>query len=77
MLATLSTSRTERLLADGVGLPVALTGGYHLAFGIGAGLVLVGIAVAASVLKREPALRLRLATEDEPSADQVADSCAA
>ena len=40
VLATLSTSRTNDLLAEGQSTASALTGGYHLAFGIGAGLVI-------------------------------------
>jgi hypothetical protein len=51
VLATLSTSRTDRLIADGEPTAAALTEGYHLAFGIGAGLVLVAFAVAATVLR--------------------------
>jgi EmrB/QacA subfamily drug resistance transporter len=50
VLATLATSRTERLLAAGQDPAAALTGGYHLAFGIGAGLVSVAIVVAAGLL---------------------------
>ena len=47
VLATLSTSRTHDLLADGESAASALTGGYHLAFAIGAGLVVAAIVVAA------------------------------
>ena len=50
MLATLSTTRTENLLADGVANASALTSGYQLAFGIGAGLVAAAIAFAVTVL---------------------------
>ena len=39
VLATLSTSRSNHLLAEGESAASALTGGYHLAFAIGAGLV--------------------------------------
>lgn len=46
VLATLATSRTEYLLADGRGTASALTGGYHLAFAVGAGFVVVAIALA-------------------------------
>jgi predicted MFS family arabinose efflux permease len=51
VLATLSTSRTQALLAAGDAAPAALTGGYRLAFIVGAGLVLAAIAVAATVLR--------------------------
>ncbi len=51
-LATLATSRTDRLLAGGASTPSALTGGYHLAFGTGAGLTAAAIVLAATVLRR-------------------------
>ena len=53
VLATLSTSRTDRLLAEGHGLAAALTGGYHLAYGVGAALVAVAAVLAAVVLRSE------------------------
>jgi EmrB/QacA subfamily drug resistance transporter len=53
VLATLSTTRTDSLLSAGESGGSALTSGYHLAFLVGAGLVAVAIAVAATVL--EPA----------------------
>jgi MFS family permease len=51
VLTTLSTTHTEGLLKDGESMAQALTDGYHLAFAIGAALVVVGIAVASIVLK--------------------------
>ncbi|HCT78665.1 MAG TPA: MFS transporter [Micromonosporaceae bacterium] len=51
VMATLSTSRTTELLAGGTSTPQALTSGFHLAFGIGAVLVLVGIVLAATVVQ--------------------------
>jgi MFS family permease len=51
VLATLSATRTENLIADGSGEAEALVGGYHLAFWIGAGLVAIAIAVAAIVVE--------------------------
>ena len=51
VLATLATERTERLLAEGEAAAEALNSGYHLAYLIGAGLVIVAIAVALSVLR--------------------------
>jgi Major Facilitator Superfamily len=53
VLATLSASRSNELIGDGESTAAALTSGYHLAFGIGAALVLVAIAVAVTVLKPE------------------------
>ena len=51
VLATLSATRTENLLADGAGAAAAAVSGYHLAFWIGAALVAVAIAVAAFVVE--------------------------
>jgi EmrB/QacA subfamily drug resistance transporter len=53
VLATLSATRSDDLVADGGSAAAALTGGYHLAFGIGAGLVLVALLVAIVVLEPE------------------------
>src|SRR3954447_8876240 len=52
ILATLSASHAESLAASGHSTAAALTGGYHLAFWIAAGLVLVTIVVALTVLKQ-------------------------
>jgi EmrB/QacA subfamily drug resistance transporter len=64
VLATLSTSRSNHLLADGDSAASALTGGYHLAFAIGAGLVIAAIVVAALVLRSE-----RVALQEVPAVD--------
>ena len=53
VLATLSTAETARLRESGESVLSALNGGYHLAYLIGAGLILVAIAVAVSVLQGE------------------------
>jgi EmrB/QacA subfamily drug resistance transporter len=56
VLATLSTTRTEHLAADGVSTASALTQGYRLAFAIAALLVVAAVGVALTVLKpAEPA----------------------
>ncbi len=56
VLVTLAASHTSRLLAAGMALPEALTGGYHLAFVISTALVAGAILVAAIVISgREPA----------------------
>ena len=44
VLATLSTERTDKLLADGEGHAAALNSGYHLAYLIGAGLAAIAVA---------------------------------
>ena len=55
VLATLSASRSEDLIASGRGTDAALTSGYHLAFWIAAGLVVASIGVALAVLRPAPA----------------------
>jgi EmrB/QacA subfamily drug resistance transporter len=52
VLATLAASRTDHLIASGATPVTALVGGYRLAFGIGAGLVVAAIAVATLILNR-------------------------
>jgi EmrB/QacA subfamily drug resistance transporter len=56
VLATLSTTRTHALTVAGKSYAAALTGGFHLAFLIAAGLVLAAVVVALTVLKPENAL---------------------
>jgi EmrB/QacA subfamily drug resistance transporter len=51
VLATLSATRSDSLLEAGESATSALTGGYHLAFLIGAALVGAAIVVAVAVLK--------------------------
>ncbi|MGZ6672154.1 MAG: MFS transporter [Solirubrobacteraceae bacterium] len=71
VLATLSTSRSNHLLAEGESAASALTGGYHLAFAIGAGLVVAAIVVAALVLRSE-----RVALQEVPAVDGPAQELA-
>jgi EmrB/QacA subfamily drug resistance transporter len=54
VLATLSTERTQSLLADGESLAQALTSGYHVAYLIGAGLATIAVAIAVFVLRTPP-----------------------
>jgi predicted MFS family arabinose efflux permease len=54
VLATLSASRSESLIADGEATATALTSGYHFAFWIGAALVGAAIVVALTVLRPVP-----------------------
>jgi hypothetical protein len=51
VLSTLAASRTGHLLAAGQPAASALTGGYHLAFGTGAGLAAAALVLAAVVLR--------------------------
>ena len=51
VLATLSASKSDRLIAGGTDSAAALTSGYHLAFWIGAALVAVALVVTLTVLR--------------------------
>lgn len=52
VLSTLAAARTDTLLASGSSRPEALTGGYHLAFAVGTGLLATAFLVAVAVLRR-------------------------
>jgi EmrB/QacA subfamily drug resistance transporter len=71
VLATVSTNRTGELIAQGQATALALSGGYHLAWAIGAGLAIASIILAATVLKSVAAAPTEGASEDE-----VAEVCA-
>jgi EmrB/QacA subfamily drug resistance transporter len=62
VLATLAASRSDELLANGDPTASALTGGYHYAFVVAAGLVVAAILVALTVLRTG---RPRLAEQEE------------
>jgi predicted MFS family arabinose efflux permease len=64
VLATLSASRTENLSAAGESVAAALTGGYQLAFIVGAALVGAALVVAATVLVPEKKARARMARRE-------------
>jgi fucose permease len=59
VLATLSATRTERLLGDGERTAAALTGGYHLAFVVGAALTVAALVIALTVLRAGAQARAR------------------
>ena len=65
VLATLSTARTNDLLAVGAAPAEALTGGFRLAFWIGAGLLATAVLLAVTVLRR-PARTVSEAGEAVP-----------
>src|SRR5947208_7628208 len=65
VLATLSTTRSDNLIHDGKTTAAALTGGYHLAFLIGAALVVAAIVVAATVIEPEKKAEARIAPDGE------------
>ncbi len=66
VVATLSSTRTKDLLAAGHPPASALTSGFHLAFLVGAGLVITAMALAATVL--EPVLAPSGAAGDQAHA---------
>jgi MFS family permease len=53
LLATISTERTQTLLDSGESTASALTGGFHLAYLIGAALAVVAIVAAVTILRSE------------------------
>jgi EmrB/QacA subfamily drug resistance transporter len=65
VLATLSTTRSDNLIADGVSNDSALTSGYHLAFWIGAALVVAAIGIALAVIEPVKMPAEAMAPEDE------------
>ncbi len=76
VLATVAASRTDDLAAAGKAGAAALTGGYHLAFWIGAALVAVALGIALLVVRPEE--RPAPAVEgEEPGAAEPAYSKAA
>jgi len=53
LLATISTERTQSLLEDGESTAAALTGGFHVAYLIGAGAAIAAIVAAVTVLREQ------------------------
>jgi predicted MFS family arabinose efflux permease len=76
VLATLSATRSDNLIGDGEATASALTSGYHLAFWIGAGLVIAAIGVALTALEPEDRAQAELedaeAERAEPAYSEVA-----
>jgi EmrB/QacA subfamily drug resistance transporter len=70
VLATLAASRTNGLLSNGESMASALTGGYRLAFGIGAGLIVAAIVTAVTVMRPRTAVQLEPAVASKlPAAE--------
>jgi MFS family permease len=55
VLATLASGRTEDLASAGASQAAALNGGFHLAYLVAAGLLVVAAIVSVTVLHRQPA----------------------
>jgi hypothetical protein len=53
ILVTVSTTRTEGLLEDGVAAPQALTDGFGIAFWVGAGFAIVSVLATFLVLRKK------------------------
>jgi predicted MFS family arabinose efflux permease len=70
VLATLSATRSDNLHGAGQTQASALTGGYHLAFTIGAGLVVAAIVVALTVLESDSKTQPDTETEREVEAQK-------
>jgi MFS family permease len=68
VLATVSASRTDDLVADGDGVASALTGGFHVAFLIAAALVVASIVVGLTVIEPEERAMAHVSEEDPKGA---------
>src|SRR4051812_30987794 len=76
VLATLSSTRTTGLHAAGESAAAALNGGYHLAYAVGAGLIVAAIAVAVTVLQPERRA-VEAATAEKPRPVRPQPACEA
>jgi MFS family permease len=72
VLATLASSRTDALLADGLAVAHALTGGYQLTFGIGAALVAGSLVLAGLVVRSRVEVRPKVVVADEAHSQERA-----
>ena len=71
VLSTLAAARTGHLLAAGRPAADALTGGYHVAFGTGAGLAAAALVLAAVVLRPAASRRRAESPDQAERADQA------
>ena len=76
LLATISYTRTGQLLSSGQSAAAALSGGFHLAWAISAGLVMVAIVVAVAMLKSEAASAAAVDTTTEEVDRPLEEACA-
>jgi EmrB/QacA subfamily drug resistance transporter len=72
LLATLATSRTGQLVAQGHSMVAALSGAYHLSWAVGACLVFVALVIAVAWM-RAPAIPADAATPDDDPDRELAD----
>jgi EmrB/QacA subfamily drug resistance transporter len=71
VLATLSATHTKNLLHSGHSAAVALLGGYHLAFLVGAALVGVSLVIALTVLRPGPRVAAQPADVEASTANEL------
>ena len=64
VLTTVATGRTSQLLAVGTGLASAQSGGFHLAWAIGAALVLVSLLLTVSLLGSRKTVAVKTTREE-------------
>ncbi|MEA2922696.1 MAG: hypothetical protein QOF07_2659 [Bradyrhizobium sp.] len=72
VLATVAASQTQHLLALGESAPDALTGGFHVVFGISASLLVAAVLLSVTLLRKEsvaPAVAV-----DEPEESDAEDA---
>ena len=67
VLASLAAARTDTLLASGESEPAALTGGYHVAFLVGALFAIGAAGLGAWLLRARPRARTKAAPDAVPS----------
>ena len=73
VLATVATSQAGQLLAGGQSVAAALSGGFHIAWALGAGLVIVTLVVAATMLRSTRAIEPAATVADSMMADTAGE----
>jgi EmrB/QacA subfamily drug resistance transporter len=74
VLATLSTTRSNSARASGDSLTTSLMSGYHLAFTVGAIMMLAAVGLAAVLLKTQPLVVAEQAPVELPEIDYVEEA---
>ena len=69
ILATLAGARTLDLIHNGVGATAALAAGYHMAWLVGAGTVVVTLALSMSLLRARTSKQMELAQNEDQDDD--------
>jgi EmrB/QacA subfamily drug resistance transporter len=72
VLATLAGARTIDLVHTGLGATAALAGGYHLAWLVGAGTIVITLALTMSLLRARTSVQMGVAQDDEGEGEAVA-----